>query len=289
MTSAEFSDYMGKSESAHFAVLKLLMGVMPVGVWYTNEQHEVLYVSEAWEHITGVQADAILGKGYQALVHPDDLPIVEHAMAAKLADADYVYDVEFRLRGADGHYRWMASKAVYMAAHNGYPAGLVGITIDVDARHAAVSEANMLWRAVEATASPIVITAHHPDAAERNPVIYVNPAFERLTGYSLAELKGKDPRVLHGDDEDQPALADVREALLAERPISGVYVRNYKKTGEMYIAELNLSPIYSGCELTHWVGVQSLATEQVRLREMEELKAAIRQLASTSAALGKGE
>lgn len=285
MTSLEFTDYMGQSETTHLAVLRMLMSTVPVGVWYTNTHGEVLYVSEAWQKITGVAAAEVVGEGYRKLIHPDDLPRVTAAMTQKISNPACDYEVEFRLRTKSGDYKWMYSKAVNMAAHNGYPEGLVGITIDVDLRHAASAEARMLWRAVEAAANPIIITAHHPDKDERSPVTYVNVAFERLTGYTLDELRGKDPRFLHGADRDQPALEQIRDAIKAERAISGVYVRNYKKSGEMYIAELNLSPIYSGCELTHWVGVQSLATEQVRLKEMEELKAAIHQLAQSNSML----
>lgn len=290
MTSNEFKEYMGKSESTHLAVLKMLMGTMPVAVWYTNLDAEVIYVSEAWEAVTHTASEDVMGRGYRQLVHPDDLPGIEEAMRRCLGDEpDFQYEVEFRMLGDDGVYRWMYSKAVKMAQHNGYTSGLVGITVDVNARHASTAEANMLWRAVDAAYNPIVITAHHPGAQERNPIIYVNPAFEKLTGYKLDELRHKDPRVLHDDDDDQQALREIREAISGEKAITGVYVRNYKKNGEMYIAELNLSPIYSGSELTHWVGIQNLATEQVRSREIAELREAIGQLMQTTKLPGRKE
>src|SRR5919202_1768490 len=72
----------------------------------------------------------------------------------------------------------------------------------------------LLDRAVAASSNGIVITDPKlPD----NPIVYVNPAFERISGYPVDEVLGRNCRLLRAEDRDQPALDELREALDEER------------------------------------------------------------------------
>lgn len=75
-----------------------------------------------------------------------------------------------------------------------------------------------------------------------DPLVYVNPAFERLTGYARDEILGRNCRWLHRDDRDQPALAEVRDAIGALRPAT-VVLRNYRKDGGMFWNRLAIRPL----------------------------------------------
>src|SRR5919202_5264493 len=85
-----------------------------------------------------------------------------------------------------------------------------------------------LWeQALTASRGPIVITdPNEPD----NPIVYANPAFERITGYSVEEAVGKNCRFLQGEDRDQPALEELRAAIREGRGRPDV-LRQYKKDG----------------------------------------------------------
>jgi two-component system sporulation sensor kinase C len=116
------------------------------------------------------------------------------------------------------------------------------------------------------------------------PLVYVNPAFELMTGYSLEEVQGKNCRFLQRDDRDQPALTLIREALAANREIS-VVLKNYRKDGSFFWNELSMSPIRSReGKVTHIVGIQMDVTARVEfeaaLRESEKLAAVGRLAAS---------
>ena len=95
------------------------------------------------------------------------------------------------------------------------------------------------------------------------PLVYVNPAFEAMTGYSLEEVTGRNCRFLQNDDHDQPGLTLIREALKAHREVSAT-IKNYRKDGSSFWNELSLSPIFN-CdgELTHFVGIQTDVTSRV--------------------------
>ncbi len=109
-------------------------------------------------------------------------------------------------------------------------------------------------RAIAASSNGIVITdARQPD----NPVIYVNPAFERITSYSTAEALGRNCRFLQGGQNDQPGLRTLRQAV-AQGQDCTVEVINYRKDGQQYWNQLSISPIYDPQgQLTHFVGIQT--------------------------------
>ena len=73
------------------------------------------------------------------------------------------------------------------------------------------------------------------------PIVYVNPAFESITGYSAAEAIGKNCRYLQGSDRLQPEIGEIRAAL-AERRAGLVTLRNYRRDGTMFHNALRLCP-----------------------------------------------
>jgi len=97
------------------------------------------------------------------------------------------------------------------------------------------------------------------------PLIYVNPAFEQMTGYSMAEIFGKNCRFLQGPDKNQLGLKPIRQALLEGRDARAV-LKNFKKDGTPFWNELHLSPIRnSDGEITHYLGIQNDITVRVEL------------------------
>ena len=142
---------------------------------------------------------------------------------------------------------------------------------DVPGLYAPDEMRRLLDRAVAASANGIVITDPKlPD----NPIVYVNPAFERISGYGADDVRGRNCRFLQGEERDQPALEELRAALRDERECR-VVLRNYRKDGEPFWNELYVSPVHDDeGRLTNFVGVQNDITERRRiegtLRESEE-------------------
>lgn len=98
------------------------------------------------------------------------------------------------------------------------------------------------------------------------PLIYVNPAFERITGYSARNALGRNARFLHEFDPAQEGLDDIRAALAEGEPVSAI-LRNQRADGSLFWNQLSLSPVRgANGVVTHWVGVQRDITQQEEAR-----------------------
>jgi diguanylate cyclase (GGDEF)-like protein/PAS domain S-box-containing protein len=126
--------------------------------------------------------------------------------------------------------------------------------------HSILEELHRSRKIFDSVGNGIMIAdARAPDL----PLVYVNAAFERMTGYSAGEVYGRNCRFLQGSDTDQPALMEVRRAI-SEKCEAHVLLKNYRKDATPFWNELNLSPILDlEGSLTYFVGIQSDVTRQV--------------------------
>ena len=123
----------------------------------------------------------------------------------------------------------------------------------------------MLERAVTASTNSIVITdPNQPD----DPLVYVNPAFEKTTGYTAEDALGRNCRFLQGEDRDQLALGELRAAVSEGRHCT-VVLRNYRKDGTRFWNELSVYPVRDEeGRVVSFVGVQNDITERIRAEEV---------------------
>ena len=158
-----------------------------------------------------------------------------------------------------------------------------GFVRDMRTRLAELETLKIREMAIEASVDPIVIAdARQPDM----PLIYVNPAFTRQTGYTAEEAVGRNCRFLQGEDRDQPNL-EVLRAALRNGEECVVELRNYRKNGELFWNELQISPVRNAAgELTHFIGVQYNITERKlaaeRLQHRAEANLLLSQITSQS-------
>jgi len=118
--------------------------------------------------------------------------------------------------------------------------------------------------ALAATAEGVTISDPHlPD----NPIIYANAGFERLTGYSVQDVVGRNCRFLQGPSTDASSVAQIREAIQQERACT-VQLLNYRKDATPFWNRLSITPLRDAAgEVTHFVGVQSDITDQKHAEE----------------------
>ena len=110
--------------------------------------------------------------------------------------------------------------------------------------------------------------------ADDHSIVYVNPAFERITGYSAQEVSGREGRFLVRDDLAQPDLEEIRAALREKRE-GRALLRNYRKDGTQFWNELTISPVKdaSGAQTTHFVSVINDVSDRLNYQKELEYQA----------------
>ncbi len=217
----------------------------------------------------------LLDDNRDAILVVDDVGKVHYAnlTAQQLFDKDSDVLTRFPVEipaGAAGLLEWElegrhGERVAFEAHHaytewNGEPMHLLSMR-DVTSRKQTESQLRILQRSLEASSNGVVITdARLPD----HPILYVNPAFERITGYSEEEVVGRNCRFLQGPDRDESALTSLRQALEAGREAHAI-LRNIRKDGQVFWNHLFVSPVYDETgALSHYVGVQNDISEQKR-------------------------
>lgn len=97
-----------------------------------------------------------------------------------------------------------------------------------------------------------------------NPIVYVNPAFEAISGYKNEELKGKNCRFLQSDDRDQDCIPQISTSIKTGNSCECV-LRNYRKDGTLFYNKLHLFPICNNAgTVTHYAGILHDVTDAVQ-------------------------
>ena len=137
-------------------------------------------------------------------------------------------------------------------------------------RRKAESDLRLRDLAIDAATNAIFIV----DAREAGcPIVHVNRAFEKMTGYGPHESIGSHWRFLQGPDADESELARLSAAMEAGIPASAL-LRNYRRDGTLFWSNIEISPVRDASGVvTHYVGVQSDVTEIKRYQGELEYRA----------------
>lgn len=126
---------------------------------------------------------------------------------------------------------------------------------------------NLLLQLVENAQDGVVVAEKE---GQDTILIYVNPAFEKLTGYMSDEILYQDCRFLQGDDTKQESIQLIRDAIDESQPVRTI-LKNYRKDGTIFWNELSVTPYFDELdEITYYIGVQKDVTDEVNLRQQLE-------------------
>ncbi len=238
-------------------------------VFTLSPDGKITSLNPAFEKITGWRRDEWLGRPFAGLVHPDDLPTILRLFDRFLSGAASGL-FEVRVRTNDGGWRTGEFNGVQLAVH-GEVVGVLGTGRDITERKREGEERRKLAAAVEQSAEAILIT--DPEGT----IEYVNPAFERITGYAASEAVGKNPRILKSGRHADTFYAEIWATLKRDQPWSGRLV-NRRRDGKPIEVDATISPVRDPVgRIEHFVAVQRDVTLEAemenRLRQAQRIEA----------------
>jgi two-component system, cell cycle sensor histidine kinase and response regulator CckA len=234
--------------------------------WMTSpDMQQVLYVSPAYESIWGHSAESLYAHPSQwaEAIPPEDRERV-FTLFSSLGTGISSASTEFQILRPDGEMRWIHGRGFPVRDDAGSVIRLTGIASDITERKKAGEALRLLSSAVEQAKESIVITDAELDLPGPR-IIFVNPAFTRMTGYTAEEAIGKTPRILQGPRTDKTVLRRLRQNLERGEVFEGEAI-NYRKDGTEFNLEWQIAGLRNiGGKITHFVAIQRDITERKQL------------------------
>ncbi|MCC3408721.1 MAG: PAS domain S-box protein [Microcoleus sp. PH2017_10_PVI_O_A] len=253
--------------------LKLALSATKIGFWDWDVQKNRIVWSREHEELFGLAPGTFDGtyQSFAACIHPEDLKALESARNQALAQrGDFCH--EHRVIWPDGSIHWMEGKGKFFYSETGEAVRMVGTVREISDRKARELQLRLLELVVTTTNDAVLITEAEPIDEPGPRILYVNPAFTRMSGYTLEEVLGKTPRILQGEKTDRANLDRIRRALETWQPVR-VDLINYRKDGTEFWVELSIVPIADETGwFSHWVAVQR------DISDRKQAEAALQQL-----------
>jgi sigma-B regulation protein RsbU (phosphoserine phosphatase) len=223
-------------------VLESIIECLPDGVIVADRSGRFLIFNAAAEQILGTRprdvpsTDWARTYGYflpdGVTLYPNDqLPLVRALRGEEVSDAEIFVCNE---QVPDG--RWISASALPWRDETDVTRGALLVFRDVSDTKRSGELNERLSNVVEQTADSVIITE------SSGKILYVNPAFERTTGYSREEALGRTPRLLSSGQHDQEFFQHLWDTVLGGQVFRGTLV-NRRKTGEIFHSEQTITPI----------------------------------------------
>lgn len=246
-------------------IFKLLSEAISEGIIMVNEKQQIVAANTQAHEMFGYEHEELVGRPLETLIPKPYRKVHKKHVATFSENQEKRRMAEGRnlsgLRKNNEKFPLEVGLNPLSLHGNNYVLALV---IDITERKKIEKNQKIKTAALEAALDGITITdALLPD----HPIIYCNPAFKKITGYTENEILGKNCRFLQGDDYHQKGVKKIRNAL-SEGKSCQVQLRNYKKDGTLFWNELSINPIIDEAGIiTHFLGIQHNITERKKAEE----------------------
>lgn len=249
--------------------LKKAVDIMQLGVTITDMQRTILYTNIADARMHGYDVTELIGRDVRVFApsscHKDLMPEDLQNMTNWSRES-----INCRKDGSTFPVRVTSDIVRDVKDGELDNIAIVATCEDISERKRSEDNLRLRQRVIESSSNGIMITdSSEPD----NPIIYVNPAFRRITGYEEHEALGRTMYFLLGDDREQTEFMEIHAALHERREGSAV-LRNYRKDGSLFWNDLTVSPVLDDAgSVAHFVWVINDVTEREQHEELLEYQA----------------
>jgi PAS domain S-box-containing protein len=235
-----------------------------MGGWELTLETEQLRMTAGLKHLYGLDEGESLSLSEAIEVYEAASQSTIRQMINDAVKTGYAEETELHFETAEGERR-VAEGNAELVDTDGSTTVLRGVVRDITDRYERQRELEILQQAIDdADVSITLADPSRPDA----PLVYVNDAFEELTGYSAEVALGRNWRFLQGEETDPETVDRLRRAI-AEEEQTTVEMRTYRADGTAFWNRLTVTPIYdSDGELLRYLGTQFDVTER-RERETQ--------------------
>ncbi len=245
-------------QQAHRA-LHALIQASPVGIIALNLDGNVTMWNLAAEHIFGWSESEVLH--HPPPFVPEDKQEEFRALHNRVLQGESLTGVEIRRQTRDGSTINLSLSTAPLRDARDDIIGVMGVVADITERKRVGEQLRLQASALESAANAITITDRD------GTILWVNPAFTSLTGYTPEEAIGKTPRILKSGRHAESFYHDLWETILSGRVWTGEMI-NRRKDGRLYTEEQTITPVRDERgQISHFIAIKLDVSERKRLEE----------------------
>jgi PAS domain S-box-containing protein len=230
------------------------------GIAIADMAGNILSINNAFAAMHGYTPEELIGKHLSIFHKTEQMPSVEAVNRQIRETGEFNGEIWHVRRNGTVFPAWMHISLLRDAS--GHAIGKVGTLRDITEHKAAEETLKKLSSAVEQSGDCVIITDR------KAHIEYVNPAFERLTGFSKKEVIGEKPKFLESDKHDEKFYYKLHHTITSGSVFNAEII-NKKKNGELYISEITIMPIKDiQGNITHFVTTSKDITERKKFEKM---------------------
>lgn len=241
-------------------------------IWDWNIQEDKMIWSQGIETIFGYKQEAVVNNSswWFDKIHPEDSIKVSVKLYSFIEGKTEHWQDQYRFRCADGTYKYVLDRGFLLKDGFGKAIRMIGSIQDITKQKEEEQRLRLLEAVITQSKDSVLISEANLFDGINRKIVYINPAFSEMSGYSFAEVEGKSPDIFKGPNSD-PSESNKLSKALKEGKECLVELINYKKDGGEYWVRISIIPILNvEKEITHWISIQRDITEEKKLEEERE-------------------
>jgi len=289
LTGLIFNYVLSKNESRNVAILKKMQAANEE-IKESNEKYDIVAKATSdtiWDW--KIQEDFMIwNKGIETVfgykqqdvgftsswwfdkIHPEDSIKMSVKLYSFIERKTQNWQDQYRFRCADGSYKYVLDRGFLLKDENGKGIRMIGAIQDITKQKEEEQRLKLLETVITQSKDSIVITEANSADSKIPKIVYINPAFSKMSGYSSDEVLGKTPKIFKGPKSNSGELKKLLNAIRRGEECL-IETINYTKSHNEYWVRLSMIPIFNQeGDISHWISIQRDISEEKKLETEKE-------------------
>jgi len=203
-------------------------------------------------------------------IHPEDSIKMSIKLYSFIEQKIENWQDQYRFKCADNSYKYVLDRGFLLLDEDGKAVRMIGAIQDITKQKEEELRLKLLETVITQSKDSIIIIEPDPNNATTPKIIYTNPAFSAMSGYSSNEVLGQTPTIFMGPNSDEKEYLKLMAAL-SKKEECVVETISYKKNRDEFWVRFSMIPIYnSDNELSHWLSIQRDVSDEKKLEKEKE-------------------